>query len=124
MVFHKEQFNSFYVISDPIFVGQSCTYEHSTDIHPQILISCTNPSKCEGYGQIFELNTCSHSTVISNLPYGEYSLQYRVSSEDMWSSIPGYDGSIDVKMLLAIQPERIVAGDAETLSFTFSGRIC
>lgn len=58
--------------------------------------------------------------MVSQLPFGEYQLKFRVSAEDAWSSIPNYNGSIDVLMLSAVQPERVVSGEASRVTLTLS----
>ena len=120
MHFHKSVTNEFYVISDPAFVGQNCDYDSSTDIKPLVSLVCSNPSKCGSFTTTMTLGTCSRSAVISGLPFGEYSMRYKVSEEDEWTTIPNYNGSVDVTMLSAIQPERVVAGESAVVTLTLS----
>ena len=47
-------------------------------------------------------------------------MKYRVSAEDPWSAIPNYTGSVDVMMLSAVQPERVVAGESSVVTLTLS----
>lgn len=120
MHFHKSVADDFYTISDPIFVGQNCDYASSTDIKPLVSLVCSNPSKCGSFTTIMPLDTCSRSAVISGLPFGEYSMRYKVSEEDEWTTIPNYTGGVDVTMLSAIQPERVVAGESKVVTLTLT----
>lgn len=120
LTFHKADTESFYMVGDPIFVGQDCDYADSTDIRPEIRLECTNPAKCGGEQPIDRaLSTCSRSVVLETLPLGEYKILFRVSKEDSWSEIPQYTGGVDVMKLSAVHPARLVAGEAASVTLTF-----